>query len=663
MRWSGILALIALAACDGPAPGVDGGAPEPDAGGPFVEPAAPAPPVFAPCPDGWSAAPSGEGFDVCEPPPDVACPEGEVRFVDETSCGPIGAACPAGDWAEPPAGVTALYVRAGASGGDGSMAAPYGTIRDAIVRAPPGAAILLAKGTYAEAIDVFGGLRVIGACAAETFLAPETGGAVVRVAELGVVVEDVTLRPGAGLRGVEVTGELTLRAVRVEGATDDAVFVFEGGALEASRLVVRDARASMPLFGRGLTVTDGAATVAQALFDGCPGSGVLVSRGGRVSARAIRVTQSGEGIQGRPLVIAQGEGGELTLAESLLEGGAGTGVLVSEAGTLEVDQVVIRDLFVDPAMPSASAGIFARTAGRVEARRLRIERTELLGAGLAEGSEGTFEDTYVARVGAAALDGQPVAMGILYSGPSLVVRRMAIRDIDRMGVQVERGTLVLEDVSIARTGDGPGTGYVPMGYAQLEGETTLRRVRVEATRGAAIFAEATTVTLEDVAVVEPPGLADGRFGRGIELSRGAATLTRVRVEGARELGVQAQRGATVEAAGLRVVDTRGRDCRDTTCPDTPGGLGIVVVDAALTARDFTIDGARLCGVMVAGGEGALDLRGGAIRAATVGACVQVDGYDVARLTDGVEFRDNGVNLDATDHAAPTPSDPLGGLDL
>lgn len=663
MRWPGIVALFALAACDGPAPVVDGGDPPRDAGAPFVAPDAPAPPVFTPCPGGWSAVASGQGFDVCEPPAEVSCPDGTVRFVDEASCAPIGNACPTGEWAAPPEGLAAVYVRPGATGGDGSMTAPHGTIRDAIVRAPPGAAILLAKGTYDEAIDVFGGLTVVGACAAETILAPSRGGAVVRAAELGVTVTDVTLRPGAGLRGVEVTGELALLSVVVEGATDDAVFVFDGGALEASRIVVRDTRASMPLFGRGVTVTDGTATVTQARFSRCPGGGLLVSRGAHVTAAALHVTDGGEEILGRPLVIAQGAGALLELRASVLEGGASTGILVNETGAVQADQLVIRFLTVDPARPGASAGVFARTAGRFDGTRIRVEDTELLGIGLAEDSRATIEDALVARVGPAPLDGQPVAMGVLYSGPELALRRVAIRDVDRMGVQVERGSLTLEDVSIARTGDGPGDGYVPMGYAQLEGEATLRRVRVEATRGAAIFAEATALTLEDVAVVEPPGLEDGRFGRGVEVADGVATLTRVRIEGARELGVQATRGALVEANGLRVVDTRGRDCRDTTCVDAPGGLGLVAVDATIEARDFTVDGARLCGVMVTGAAGAIDLREGAILASTVGACVQVEGYDVGRLTNGVEFRDNGINLDATDHATPAPADPLGSLEL
>ncbi len=663
MRAPAIAALLLLAACDAAAPS-DAGVPATDAATPFEEPAPPAPPVFAPCPDGWSAAPSGEGFDVCEPPSAEACPAGTVRFVDESGCAPIGAVCPAGEWATPPAGATAIYVRPGASGGDGSMDAPYGTIRDAIVRAPPGAAVMLARGTYPEAIDVFGGLSVIGACAAQTFLAPDTGRAAVRAAELGITVSDVTLRPGGEVHGVEVTGSLALRGVVIESAADDGILVVEGGELDAARLVIRDSRPFAPEFGRGVTIAGARATIVQGIFERCPGSGILASMGSQVVARAVLVRESGEGIRGRPQIIAQGLGARLELSESVLEDGAGTGVVVNEDGVLQIDQVVIRRMRADPAVGGSSAGLFARSRGRVVGRRVRIEDVAFLGMAFVEDAVVSLEDALVTRITTASLDGDPLAIGLLYSGPELSVRRLAMRDVERMAVSIELGTSTFEDVSIARNGSGTGGEYHPMGFAQREGDATLRRVRIEGARGVGLYSLTSALALEDVAVIDAPGIEDGRFGRGIEVVQGSATLAGVLVEAAREVGVHASDGAVVQAAGLRVLMTRGRDCQDTTCPDTPGGIGIAAIGATLSARDFTVDGARLCGAMIAGGpSAALDLSAGAIRGASVGACVQVDGYDLERLTDGVEYRDNGIPLDATDHATPAPTDPLGMLEL
>lgn len=663
MRALLVALSLALAACDGAAPS-DAGVPASDAATPFDEPAPPAPPVFAPCPAGWSAAPSGEGFDACEPPSAAECPAGSVRFVDETACAPIGAACPAGEWASPPSGATAIYVRPGASGGDGSMSAPYGTIRDAILRAPPGAAVMLARGTYPEAIDVFGGLTIVGACAAQTFLAPATGRAAVRAAELGITVTDVTLRPGGEAHGVDVTGGLTLRSVVIEGAADDGILVVDGGELDAARLVIRDSRALAPEFGRGVTVAGGRAEIVQGIFERCPGSGILGSTGSEVRARAVIVRGSGEGIRGRPQIIAQGMGARFELSESVLEDGAGTGVVVNEDGVLQIDQVVVRRMRADPAVGGSSAGLFARSRGRIEGRRLRIEDVAFLGMAFVEDAVVSLEDVLVARITTALLDGEPLAIGLLYSGPELGVRRLAMRDVERMAVSIELGTSTFEDVSIARIGAGTGGEHHPMGFSQREGDATLRRVRVEGARGVGLYSLTSALALEDVAVIDAPGLEDGRFGRGIEVVQGGATFARVLVEAAREVGVHAFDGAVVQADGLRVARTRGRDCQDTTCPDTPGGIGIAAIGAALRARDFTVDGARLCGAMIAGGpSAALDLSAGAIRGASVGACVQVEGYDLERLTDGVEYRDNGIPLDATDHATPAPTDPLGMLEL
>ncbi len=71
---------------------------------------------------------------------------------------------------------------------------------------------------------------------------------------------------------------------------------------------------------------------------------------------------------------------------------------------------------------------------------------------------------------------------------------------------------------------------------------------------------------------------------------------------------------------------------------------------------FVVSGAPLCGVHVAE-LGELDLSSGDVAGAAIGACVQVDGYDLARLMNDVVYHDNGVSLQAT--TLPVP----GALDL
>jgi len=54
----------------------------------------------------------------------------------------------------------AVYVRAGASGGTGTAAAPYGSVQTAIDRSPSGAVLVLRGGTYHETVTVPAGKRV-----------------------------------------------------------------------------------------------------------------------------------------------------------------------------------------------------------------------------------------------------------------------------------------------------------------------------------------------------------------------------------------------------------------------------------------------------------------------------------------------------------------------
>jgi hypothetical protein len=48
-----------------------------------------------------------------------------------------------------------------------------------------------------------------------------------------------------------------------------------------------------------------------------------------------------------------------------------------------------------------------------------------------------------------------------------------------------------------------------------------------------------------------------------------------------------------------------------------------------------------------------------VERAAIGACVQVDDYDLSRLMHDVQYRDNGLNLDTTTLTVP---DALGAAD-
>jgi hypothetical protein len=77
----------------------------------------------------------------------------------------------------------------------------------------------------------------------------------------------------------------------------------------------------------------------------------------------------------------------------------------------------------------------------------------------------------------------------------------------------------------------------------------------------------------------------------------------------------------------------------------------------VTVSDFDVDDAALCGVVVGGdapdASTAMDLARGVIRSTEVGACVQAEGFDTARLRVDVEYREVGIPLQATSYTLPS----------
>ncbi|MGF1465879.1 MAG: hypothetical protein ACFCGT_07070 [Sandaracinaceae bacterium] len=95
------------------------------------------PRIAWPCPEGWREVTEG-GVTTCDPYPEggaLECPVGEAHFPGEAGCAPIGRACGDGPFpgVEDLDAATLLYVRADAEpGGDGSEAAPFATLTDAL---------------------------------------------------------------------------------------------------------------------------------------------------------------------------------------------------------------------------------------------------------------------------------------------------------------------------------------------------------------------------------------------------------------------------------------------------------------------------------------------------------------------------------------------------
>src|SRR5690606_28414972 len=135
-------------------------------------PAAPEAPGTG-CPEGWQEVAVGSvracsAFGGGGP---VACNGAEAHFPGEPGCVQVGTPCPSDAFPPTellPADRQLRYVLEEASGGDGSRNAPFGTVSEALEGAPPGTTIVVAAGTYAEALVIPTEVQVLGVCAEGT---------------------------------------------------------------------------------------------------------------------------------------------------------------------------------------------------------------------------------------------------------------------------------------------------------------------------------------------------------------------------------------------------------------------------------------------------------------------------------------------------------------
>jgi len=190
----------------------------------------------------------------CQPPARKACGPRLMQAAGDGECRPIGAPCPAEEFATVTA-TRAYYVRAGAAGGNGSRLAPFARISQALSALGGGSgAVALARGSYPEDVVLRGEVDLVGVCAAAT----ELSGSLSLEGHQGLVSGVIlrgnstsVLRVGGGshsrLTGVELSGATGVPSCSVSGGSqlrfEDALLagddggrcVAEDGTLELER--------------------------------------------------------------------------------------------------------------------------------------------------------------------------------------------------------------------------------------------------------------------------------------------------------------------------------------------------------------------------------------------------------------------------------------------
>jgi len=679
-----------------------------------------APPVLTPCPEGWREVTDDDGV-YCVPyaagGPE-SCPDGEAHFLGEEGCRPVGESCPTGDFAAGlPTDASVIYVREGPTGGDGTLASPYGSLSDVPWLSLGGRTLALAKGTYGGTLPLRPGVRVVGACAAETILvgASVPVAAVVTVTSGGDPAElrDITILDPPQM-GVVVDGSgrtLVISGVVVDGAVETAVRIQDSASLIADGLVVRNTREGGPRDnGIGLVIRDAAeASVERAIIEGGFSAGIAVEQSATATLRDFVVRgvaplrPSGDfgvglsvsldasatveraliedthtaaiflnasspsldlrdvvlrGTRPRPFDDSQGAGimaeaGTVTARRVLIETSTDFGVLAL-GGAITLDDVVVRDTRGRPGGLGQGFGVWAHAGGAVTITRALLARNRDIGAVAAgAGTSLTLSDTVI--VDMLQRDEETPSMGrgvVVGQGAHGALSRVLVDGAFGTGVQVHgaESVLELEDVAVRDVlvdeGDvgKNGAGVTALAGAELIGSRIL--VRRAATDG--IFVAGSSATLSDVVIEENTAGPEQLVAVGLWATDGATVgLARARITDVDYAAVSALNRSVVTLDDFSVRRVDQRLCTLPICAENPGGHGIMSVFGSMVTVDaFEVHEAALCGLFVAEG-GAIDATDGDVAGCTIGACVQVDDYDVSRLMRGVRFVENDTALQST----------------
>jgi len=668
------LCLVAAVACDEPADpsdaatdaGVDGDAATTGPMPPMIPWHAEgrAPVTMTPCPTGWRIAP-GELVDTCAPYPEggaQTCPVGEAHFPGEPGCRPVGAACPSGDFADAlPSDGSVTYVLAGAaSGGDGSLARPFGSLADVSFSSlSAGDTLALGKGSYEGTLALRSGVRVVGACAAETILtgSPSPVYSFVTVTTRGeaAVLQNLRIaRPPQVAVDINGGSAARLEGVIVEGALELGVMVTESGSdLELIDVVVRGTRAADGQ-GYGALANDRARLHgARVIVEDTTGTNVYSGAGAQITltdsvARGARpLPNASAGV-----IVTEAD---FEATAFLIEGNAGRGVQTNGASMVRLTDAIVRDSALTPG--DAGRGLEVQRGAQLEATRLLVEGNH--SAAIFLDDSGAAELTEIVARDTAVDAGGQFGWGFgVQNGSSLTVTGALVTGNVGAGMKVgiAGASAVVTDVMVHDMRPQPdgllGTGIVIAHDADFD---ATRLVISRCYEVGVLAAIGTTVALRDVHISDiVPSQLDMALGHGIHVGPSTtATIERARIESVYEVGLASTAG-TIVASDTSISGVLQSQCDSAEC--VMGlGYGAMSYGGAIDLTGFEIRDAETCGVLVAEGpEGppSVELHSGTVAGSAIGACVQVPGYDLARLSDDVLYVDNGTNLDSTELPVP-----------
>ncbi len=553
-------------------------------------PSPPQDPDLAACGGGWSVT-DVEGTRVCAPWVEMpSCGPEEIAVPGEAGCSHVGPACPAGMFREGLSGPV-LYAVSGGPPGDGSEAAPFASLGEALAVASPQTIIALGKGTFAETVTIPIDIALVGACVEQTVVTSVIARGEVTLDGLTVNAADgPILASGAAVGDLHIpVGDIAdARGSSVDAAVVDGDLSFTRGRAGVMRVGGR-ADIEDTLLTGNLDVRGGSAKVQRAVFDAAP---ILVGDG------------------------------DLHVQQAIVRNAPTAGLDVGQGGFAEVSLAYFHD--------NGLAGV--RTSGDA---RVQVS-SSILTADVPDCSE--------------MVPGNGVRVG---GGSMVELSRSIVARTTGSAIYLPEagGTVVLTDVSIRDVGF---QGRLANGI-HLEPETTLlaERVSVMRTGNKAIDIDGARASLYDIEIRDS-GLDDCEVCSGIcAFKTSSVTVDWLEVVDSRGRGLMAKdAGCMLSAGDVHLTGAMPSPPCTTMNPNGAARVGqcaSATDGGSLEIFRFSIEACGALGVRVEQlfdleAETSVLLSDGDIKDNPTGIELLVAGYPLQRIANRVRYLDNSVNV-------------------
>ncbi len=574
-----------------------------------IVPARDGSPIAGPpsCPPGWTTGP----MNACTSRVGTTtCGAGAVPLPDGTCTATADSDCPTTEYADVGAeavGAVVVHAREGADPAmaDGSIARPYATITAALGGAGVNGWVLVAAGTYPEAVAFTSSAHVVGVCAARVRVTGATGATAVTVGRAGITVD---------LRGVRiVSGDValvvlagataTLRRVGVEGAVGQGIVSFGASAVLTLEDVAIERTAEL-----------GAAMGQAALY---------VANRGRLTARCLAVRRSARDavvVEGGasatiddsaitqtlgPVTLSQyglrvGVNSTVTLNRVVIVESEGFAVSTSGSGSVRATDLILRDTRLANSA-SFCMVIYAPAFGSFRGTRVTIDGFPERGA-MATGTNATVELTDSVVRGGRSVSRTAFTQGVTaYDGGRVVLTRSIVEDTDGYGVithgaraHAELTDVIVRDIHLdMRPANGLGLS------AQSNATINATRCVIERCANHALtsLSGGSSLVLADSVVRDSNGMG-AYVSAGSRLSILRSRLVSNRFAGVASNGI----GSAMTVTDSVIENTRAPDGRVTGYGANANAAGHVTLERTAVVANHT------SGVVATGANAIADLR-------------------------------------------------------